>query len=80
MAKRFSLKDDRFIFAYFDAAGGWNLGHDLDRSEASIVSRARKLKKNGGWAAIEKIEAAEKEYRLAMGCPCLSDIEDEDGV
>lgn len=67
MAKRWTVKEDLFIHAYFDALGDMIGPHDLGRPKGAAAKRARVLKQSGAWAALDRMNAAEFEFRMIAG-------------
>lgn len=77
MAKRWTLKEDIFLHAYFPAVGDLVGTHDLGRPTGAATRRAALLKQTGAWDCLERRQAAECEYFRCLG---MSSIEDEDGA
>jgi len=82
MSKRWSFSDDAFLHAFYDAVGDYVGEHDLGRKKGAATRRVAKLKKLGGWAALDAIAEARQSYFEAMhpgyGFPIWED--DEDGA
>ena len=66
MPKHWTLENDQFLVAYFDAVGPMIGPHDLGRPEAATKARVRLLKARGGWQALEDMERARVAYLKAM--------------
>lgn len=77
MAKRWSLKEDTFLHAYFPAIGDLVGTHDLGRPAGAATRRVALLKQTGAWACLERRQAAEHEYFRCLGA---HSIEDEEGA
>ena len=71
MASRWTVKDDKFLHAYFDAVGDYVGTHDLGRPVGAAKRRAEFLKRSGAWAALDRAEAAEIEFRKLAGHPVV---------
>ncbi|MFG1399926.1 hypothetical protein [Roseixanthobacter pseudopolyaromaticivorans] len=67
MSKRFTFKDDSYLFAFYEAVGAYRMAVDLRRSEPAIRSRVAKLKRTGAWDAIAEIDSAHAKYLQALG-------------
>lgn len=67
MAQRWTEDEDRFIIAFFETIGPFIGPHDLDRSEAAVIVRARNLKKTGAWGAYINADRALYHARRLAG-------------
>lgn len=56
MAKRWTVKEDQFLVAFYDAMGPMIGPHDLGRSEAATEARVKHLKETGAWEAFKTAE------------------------
>lgn len=77
MAKRWSLKEDLCLFAYFDIVGDFVGTHDLRRPAGAATRRVALLKRTGAWACLERRQKAERDYFRCLDAPS---IEDEEGA
>ena len=75
MSRRWTMKDDLFLFAYFDAVGDLAGTHDLGRPKGAAIKRVAKLKACGAWTALAAREEAEMAYRHALGIYSLPELE-----
>ena len=69
MSKRWTMKEDLFLYTHFDAVGDYIGTHDLDRPKGAAAKRVAKLKFTGAWTALAAREEAEQAYHIALGQP-----------
>lgn len=74
MARRWTIQEDTFLFAYFEAVGDFIGEHDLGRPKGAATARVRHLKRTGAWAAMERMRQAESDYYKCLGMPSLDDL------
>ncbi len=77
MSKRWTEKEDEFIFAYYETVGPMIAAHDLKRSEAATTARYRHLKDTGAWNCLKTSQEAHRQYRKLAGFKTLEGFEDE---
>lgn len=75
MSKRWTMEEDLFLFAYFDALGDFISTHDLGRPKGAATKRVERLKATGAWTALAAREEAEIAYRHALGIYSLEELE-----
>lgn len=75
MSKRWTMEEDLFLFAYFDAVGDYAGTHDLGRPAGAATKRVARLKETGAWPALAAREEAETAYRHALGMYSLPELE-----
>lgn len=75
MSKRWTLREDQILHAYFDEMGDFVGTHDLGRPAGAATKRARLLKQTGAWAALDRQIEAGRDYRRCLGLPCMEDEE-----
>ena len=76
MAKRWTLQEDQFLAAHFEAVGDWIGQHDLGRPAGAATKRVAALKASGAWDALQMSAAALLAYRIALDLPLEIDIEE----
>jgi hypothetical protein len=64
MSKRYTYREDHYIVSYFGIGSIWV---DIDRTEASVRARAKRLKDCGAWDALLRMDQAQKEYLACLG-------------
>ena len=69
MSKRWTLKEDRFLAAYFDGLGDYIGTHDLGRPKGAATKRVEKLKECGAWDILKLMGACDIAYRVAAFGP-----------
>ena len=73
MSKRWTEKEDRFLFDYFDDLGDFVGTHDLGRPAGAAAKRVQFLKKCGAWAALKaEAEAYSAYYCAVRGRPWIN--------
>lgn len=75
MNKRWTIKEDLFLHAYFDAVGDYCGSHDLGRPVGAATRRVKTLKRCGAWEAMNRMTEAERDYRRCLGIPTIEDEE-----
>lgn len=71
--KRWTISEDQFLHAYFDAVGDYAGTHDLGRPAGAATRRVAFLKTSGAWAALDREIAARRDYLRAVGVRLLDD-------
>lgn len=70
-AKKWTLKEDKFLVEFWESIGPSIAEHDLGRSEKQARKRVEHLKETGAWFLLERLFDSEyvwlRQYHEALG-------------